>query len=249
MKKKREIYRQINRVCTTLVGVIGIMVCLIGCSPKEREIIWSEQNDEWQVEASGTQGNNEQDEMSESPQETQGCGQNVTDVQVNDDEQGEVCAQDKETQTILVHVCGAVQNPSVVELETGSRASDALEAAGGFVEAANKTYVNLAAEVVDGQQLFFPTQEEVATMEARQLMKSVESANAVAGGQAVAKVNINTADENTLCTLPGIGASRAQAIIEYREQNGPFVVIEDIMNVSGIKTSAYEKIQDKITVQ
>ena len=217
MKKNREIYRQINRVCTTLVGVIGIMVCLIGCSPKEREIIWSEQN--------------------------------VTDVQINDDEQMELCAQDKETQTILVHVCGAVQNPSVVELETGSRASDALEAAGGFVEDANKTYVNLAAEVVDGQQLFFPTQEEVATMEARQLMQSVESVNAVAGGQAGAKININTADENTLCTLPGIGASRAQAIIEYREQNGPFGVTEDIMNVSGIKTSAYEKIQDRITVQ
>lgn len=144
--------------------------------------------------------------------------------------------QENET-LILVYVCGAVMCPGVVAVPRGSRAEDALAAAGGFSEDAGRCAVNLADWVVDGQMLYFPTQEEAREM---------EEAESRAGS---GLVNINTADASRLCTLPGIGEGRARDIIAYREANGSFENCEDIMKVSGIKTSVYEKICDMITVR
>lgn len=136
---------------------------------------------------------------------------------------------------IRVYVCGAVAQPGVVSLSEGSRAEDALSAAGGFAENARKDYVNLAEWVTDGQKLYFPTLEEAESL-ARQ-----ETGSGL--------ININTADVTTLCTLPGIGESRAKDIIAYREDHGAFESCEDIMQVSGIKNSVYSKISDMITVR
>ena len=139
--------------------------------------------------------------------------------------------------SIQVYVCGAVANPGVVELPAGSRAEQALMAAGGFGPDAAREAVNLADWVSDGQMLYFPTEEEAA--ESKLLEEEV----------ADGLVNINTADIAMLCTLPGIGESRAADIIAYREANGGFESCEDIMKVSGIKSSLYEKIKDKIKVK
>lgn len=138
---------------------------------------------------------------------------------------------------IYVYVCGAVMEPGVVELAEGSRAEDALRAAGGFAEDAQTDYVNLAAKVSDGEKLYFPNTDQARTM--------AEEERA----EALGLVNINTADAATLCTLPGIGGARAQDIISYREEHGAFQSKEDIMKVPGIKTAAYGKLQDKITVE
>lgn len=146
-------------------------------------------------------------------------------------------AEEQPEALLYVYVCGAVNHPGVVVLEQGSRVEDALEAAGGFSETADRNYVNLAARVADGEQLYFPTEEEALVPEGQ---------NRTAGS---GLVNINTADAALLCTLPGIGESRAQDIIAYREENGGFQTEEDIMKVSGIKTGAYNKIRDKITVK
>lgn len=135
---------------------------------------------------------------------------------------------------ICVYVCGAVKRPGVVELPEGSRVNDALEAAGGFAEDASRDHVNLAARVADGEKLFFPTCEEAA------------SAAEEKSGDGL--IDINTASAEELCTLPGIGASRAADIIRYREREGAFVTCEDIMKVTGIKTSVYDKIKDRIKV-
>lgn len=148
---------------------------------------------------------------------------------------------DENVGMIYVHVCGAVVSPGVVELQDGSRAEDALLAAGGFREDAAEDYVNLAFRVEDGQQLYFPTEEETQMLTENPVMLQEQTAQS-------GKVNINTADEELLCTLPGIGKSRAQDIIAYREEHGSFQSIEDIMQVSGIKQSSYEKLCDKITV-
>ncbi|MCM1046544.1 MAG: helix-hairpin-helix domain-containing protein [Candidatus Gastranaerophilales bacterium] len=138
---------------------------------------------------------------------------------------------------VCVYVCGAVEHPGVVELPEGSRAADALLAVGGFAADAQTDYVNLAAKVSDGERLYFPTVGEV---ELSAIEKSAEESGLV---------NINTADVDRLCTLPGIGTSRAQDIIDYREANGAFQSVEDIMKVAGIKTATYEKLREKITVQ
>lgn len=144
-------------------------------------------------------------------------------------------AQKSDAAEIRVYVCGAVEKPGVVSLSEGSRAEDALAAAGGFAENAKRDYVNLAEWVTDGQKLYFPTLEEA------EILIEQESGNGL--------VNINTADVDTLCTLPGIGESRAKDIIAYREAHGAFASCEDIMQVSGIKNSVYSKISDMITVK
>ena len=141
------------------------------------------------------------------------------------------------TQMVYVYVCGAVYSPGVVEIAEGSRAEEALRLAGGMTQEADPFYVNLAETVTDGQKLYFPTTEEAKRLET--------AAKAAEEGL----VNINTATEEELCTLPGIGASRAADIVRYREKNGSFQTKEDIMKVSGIKQNAYDKLCDKITVQ
>lgn len=140
-------------------------------------------------------------------------------------------------QTVYVYVCGAVRTPGVVEVPEGSRAAEALELAGGMTTEADPFYVNLAEIVTDGQKLYFPTASEAEELEA--------------AGKAAEEglVNINTASAEELCTLPGIGASRAADIVRYREKNGAFQTKEDIMKVSGIKQNAYDKLCDRITVQ
>ena len=151
-------------------------------------------------------------------------------------------------ETIRVYVCGAVVYPGVVEIPADSRVEDALNAAGGFTEEASHVYVNLAAWTEDGQMLYIPTEEEIDSgeMVLEQFRQSgmVESD---AGGTDL--VNINTAGVESLCSLPGIGESRAADIIAYREANGFFESCEDIMHVPGIKTGLYEKISDRITVK
>ena len=141
------------------------------------------------------------------------------------------------SQTVYVYVCGAVRDPGVVEVPEGSRAEEALRLAGGMTAEADPFYVNLAETVTDGQKLYFPTAEEAEELETA--VKAVEEG----------LVNINTASAEELCTLPGIGASRAADIVRYREQNGAFQTKEDIMKVSGIKQNAYDRLCDKITVQ
>lgn len=162
---------------------------------------------------------------------------------------------------IYVDVCGAVANPGVFQLAAGSRVFQAIEAAGGYLPEAVQNCVNRAGVLTDGQQLYILTQEEME----RQGLDPAEMSGASDGqmngsagtGQNTEmtaqvqqdnRININTADEAQLTTLTGIGATRAQAIIAYREENGPFAAIEDIMNVQGIKEGTFAKIKDEIVV-
>lgn len=168
-----------------------------------------------------------------TPAETGGAA--ASDSGEKSGDSGAPAAQGEDA--IRVYVCGAVVNPGVVEIPQGSRVEDALKAAGGFGADAGREAVNLADWVSDGQKLYFPREGEAM------------EESAVRSQAAPGLVNINTADVETLCTLPGIGESRARDIISYREANGGFESCEDIMKVSGIKTAAYEKIRDKITVK
>lgn len=138
---------------------------------------------------------------------------------------------------IYVYVCGAVKNPGVVELPEGSRADDALRAVGGFAEDAQTDYVNLAVVLTDGEKLYFPNAEE-----AENLVREEQTKQDVL-------VNINTADLAALMTLPGIGESKAQDIISYREAHGDFQKKEDLKKIPGIKENIYSKLCEKIVIQ
>lgn len=144
----------------------------------------------------------------------------------------------EEAQPVVVHVCGAVINPGVYELPAGSRSIEAVKMAGGLSEDAAERYVNLAKIPVDGEQIYIPTNEEALILE-QELDRN---------GTSSGKVNINTADKALLCTLPGIGDTRASDIIAYRQEHGSFLVIEDIMQVNGIKEGGFQKIKELITV-
>lgn len=163
--------------------------------------------------------------------------------------------------TLVVHICGAVAAPGVYELPAGSRIIDAVEAGGGFLPEADEACCNLAEAIEDGCQIYIMTKTESCAdgqtekkagiqtspdSEMQTTDRNVRSNSEPALDSGL--VNLNTADAAALMTLPGIGESRAKAIISYREQHGAFVKIEDIMKISGIKQAAFSKIKDKITV-
>ena len=147
----------------------------------------------------------------------------------------------EEQKLLVVHLCGAVNNPGVYELEIDSRIIDGINKAGGFTEDASRDSLNLAMELTDGSRVYVPTVDEAVKEEQPQyVFTGKESENK--------KVNINTADADELTTLSGIGKTRAEAVIEYRQQHGPFKSTEEIMNVSGIGKASFEKLKDEITV-
>ena len=144
----------------------------------------------------------------------------------------------EEADMICVYVGGAVSDSGVYLLPQGSRLYEAIEAAGGMTEDADPYYLNQAKILEDAEQIIVLTTQEVQERK-EQIRQQAEEAGLV---------NINTADVSQLMQLNGIGQSRAEAIVAYREQCGRFTQIEDIQMVTGIKAGLYEKIKDKITV-
>lgn len=147
---------------------------------------------------------------------------------------------------IKVDVKGAVSKPGVYTAQLGERVIDLVERAGGFLDDADQTKINLSQKVSDEMVIYVPiVGEDVETVEQMaNFSQPTEKASNSDG-----KVNINHADSAMLQTLPGIGAGKAEAIIEYRETNGPFQTVEDLMNVSGIGEKTFEKLKDSITIE
>ena len=154
--------------------------------------------------------------------------QEIEDSEESDEESIE---NTQEKEYIYVYVCGAVQFEGVYELPIGSRVYEAIEVAGGFRDDADKSNVNQAEVLEDEERVYVPCIGEEVQEDATK----------------DGKVNINKASKEELMTLPGVGESRADSIIQYREEYGEFRSVEDIMQVSGIKEGLFEKIKDLIT--
>jgi len=169
-----------------------------------------------------------------------GCEQEETGFQEVSaeelDEKGESEEKAEVSENFFVHVCGQVNEAGVYELPEGSRVYEAIEAAGGLRENAAAESLNQAQSLEDGQQIYVPSKEEILAQE-------------TAGGiRSDGKVNLNKANSEELMTLPGIGEAKAEAIIRYREQQGSFKSIEDIMEIEGIKEGVFRKIEGLITI-
>lgn len=166
---------------------------------------------------------------------------------------GEAVEEQEQQETCCVYVCGAVLTPGVYVLEAGARIYEAIEMAGGLTENAGLTALNQAQEICDGQMIYIPTKEEAAAYPVDALAAADDAAGQTkkkAGEQdADGRVNLNTASEAELMTLSGIGQSKAQAILLYRETHGGFSSVEEIMNVDGIKEGSYNRIKDSIKVK
>ena len=142
---------------------------------------------------------------------------------------------------IVVHIIGEINKPGIVELEEGARVIDAIKKAGGTTEKADLAQINLAYILKDGQKIYIPNTENND--------KKIEYNTAnIENNIKEEKININTADEDELQRLPGVGASTAAKIIKYREENGSFRKIEDIQNVKGIGEAKYNDLKEQIEV-
>ena len=144
--------------------------------------------------------------------------------------------EDEENEEITIHIIGEVKYPGIVILKSGQRIVDAIEAAGGETEEADLNKLNLAQLLNDGDKIYVPNKSD-----------EIEDYKDTTGKSST--VNLNTATLEELTSLPGIGESTAQKIIDYRKQNGKFKTIEDLKNVSGIGESKFDNINDKITVR
>ena len=187
------------------------------------------------------------------------------DLEVNNTQESNQTEKESK-ETIVVHVSGAVNSEGIVELDSGSRVANAIEKAGGVKENADMTNINLAYPLEDGMKIYIPTKEETEANKNNENTPAESHVTASSGGvnskedtnitqssntsdTSRKKVNINTATQEELDTLPGIGPSIASKIIDYREQNGKFNSIEEIKEVSGIGDAKYEKIKASITIK
>ncbi len=146
------------------------------------------------------------------------------------------------TPALLVHVLGAVAEPGIVELAVGARVVDAIAAAGGLAADADPAGVNLARLLVDGEQLVVPREGEVPPPPAGAV------ASGTGGTADGGRVSINRADVAALDTLPRIGPALAQRIIDWRESNGPFTDVSQLMEVSGIGDAVYSGLVDLVSL-
>jgi competence protein ComEA len=156
-------------------------------------------------------------------------------------------------QMLCVHMCGAVVTEGVYYVPVGSRVTDGIAAAGGFSEAADTTYHNLAALLADGQKVYVPTREETTEVTVEERVSDTAADTSESKGSEGAsekrKVNLNTATLTELMTLSGIGEAKAKSILQYREKVGPFGRIEEIKNISGIGDAMFDRIKEDITVE
>lgn len=141
---------------------------------------------------------------------------------------------------ILIDIKGEVKKPGVYSLEPNARIHEAVLLAGGLTEAADEKALNLAAILVDQQMIYVPNKEETEVIMHPQIQE-VSAADST-------QININTATISQLQELSGIGEKKAQAIIDYREENGPFASVEDLTEVSGIGEKTVEKLKPSITI-
>ena len=160
--------------------------------------------------------------------------ENLVEIPVLEEQEREEAEAAPET--IVVYVCGHVWTPGVYTLEAGSRICDAVMAAGGLTEEADDTYLNQAQILTDGEKIYVPSKEETTGWG----IGETESRSA--------RVSINHAGREQLMSLQGIGESKADAIIAYREAHGGFQSLEELMQVDGIKEGTYEKIKDLISL-
>lgn len=157
----------------------------------------------------------------------------------------------EEIKTIKIHISGEVKYNGIIELEEGARIDDAIKTAGGLTEDADISEVNLAYELLDGQKLYIPSKiagaddsvcpQIIISENGEEIIEKSQNDNS--------KININIATQTELETLPGIGPSTAYKIIQYREKNGKFKMVEELKKIAGIGENKYKQIENFVEIK
>lgn len=221
-------------------GIISILLilslCFTGCDTVGKEIVWK--NREAESAALDEQVLSVEN-ITEMCTEAESGADSVSFGRTEE-------VQTEQSMVLYADICGAVQEPGVYKLEEGARIFQLIKQAGGLREDADLNSVNQAEKVTDGMKIRIYTKEEAASLP-QQIWESTAESEQTA--PVSAKININSADIVQLTQLTGIGEARAADIIAYRTEHGRFLTIEEIMNVSGIKESTFQKIKDQIVVE
>lgn len=212
-----------------LCNLILIMICvmaLTGCFTKDKAKIYREEKEESKSESEINTSDSDSSGEIETTEKQKGSGY------------------------VYIQLGGAVKSPGVYKVLEGTRVFEAVEIAGGTTQEADIDSVNLARPVTDEMKIYVPTNEEVADSNGdyfweynNETFENEEEAVTDDG-----LININEATKEKLMELPGIGQAKAEAIINYREEKGGFNDVTEIMNISGIKEAAFEKIKNLIKV-
>lgn len=245
-ENKLNIIAKYKRSLVTVTGLILSLLFLslfASCKSRDDGLVAVYEDETVASDLSDDVTDGETEREGESATESESETETVT-LQVDD---GSIDTDSAVIKDIKVYVCGAVQRPDVYEISADSRIVDAVSAAGGFAIDAYPEAMNLAETVSDGSRIYVPTKEEVDALAV--VYSDTGSGSGDTTSDSTGRVNINTATLEELTTLPGIGDTRARAIIDYREQNGAFGSIEDIMQVTGIKEKSFSKIKDSICVK
>lgn len=248
--------------CAVVTSVIIAATALLACQDKDEEVIeLVHENTLDENDLSSSIKSNISDSGKNTSLNTSGIipeSQQIQSQTVN--------IIDENKGNIYVYVCGSVKNPDVYKLCRNARVCDAIKAAGGSTGEAAIEYINLASEIYDGQKLYVPSISEIeaAIEEGREISKAEVKIDSSLIENSVAEINneksvmeerdsglinINNASHQELTKIPGIGESKANKIIKYRDENGGFSSVEDIMLISGIKEGMYNKIKDYICVE
>lgn len=231
--------RFLNKKVNKLMLMIICLVMLSGCNGRNNVKVYSDKADTI----------SEDDTFSESDSKKS-----------SEKQESEPLAESVQNKEVYVQLCGAVKAPGVYKISSVCRVFEAIELAGGATEEADIDSVNLARPVVDEMKIYVPTKEEVENSNGDYFWeyndKTFENEafynENFSDGDTYIKddglININEATKEKLMELPGIGEAKAEAIINYREENGGFNDISDIMNISGIKGAAFDKIKDLIKI-
>ena len=184
------------------------------------------------------------------PGRVQTVGENPVDLPVSDSVSRSASG---ETVTgvaaaVYIYICGAVKKPGVYTFDHSPRIVEVVEQAGGFTKKADPASVNLASCLEDGAQIV--VYEKHANGSQQAVPESGNGSSGTTDGNQTGadRININTAGPEELKMIPGIGDAKAAAIVNYRQENGRFQKIEDLMQVSGIKQGTFDKLKDYITV-
>ncbi|HAT4338754.1 TPA: competence protein ComE [Clostridium perfringens] len=254
MKKKEKI------IGSLIIAIIAIGFLFIGYSKTNDKKISDSDMEKLFLNSEESEENNELEDFNEKGSNLKKKESNNSKLEKDSDIESE--KEEKETslgeEKIVVEIKGEVKKPNVYELKNGSRIYELIEEAGGPNDEADLSDINRALYLSDGQCIVIKNINDVESEEAN-LNESLntEVANSIPTNSSGDKgeknessvININTASKETLMTLNGIGESKAQAIIDYRDEIGGFKSIDDITNVSGIGEKTLEKIKDKISIK
>lgn len=253
MKRKEKI------IGSLIIAVIAILFLFIGYSKTNDKKISDSDMEKLFLDREESKENNEVEEFNEKESYSKKEDSNSKEEK---DKGIESEKEEKETsldeEKIVVEIKGEVKKPNVYELKNGSRIYELIEEAGGATDEADLSNINRALYLSDGQCIVIKNINDVESEEAN-LNESLntEVSNNITTNSSGDKgeknessiININTASKETLMTLNGIGESKAQAIIDYRDEIGGFKSVDDITNVSGIGEKTLEKIKDKISIK